>query len=219
MDDADVKNLPDHQTVGRLAVINPEFNLLLGSILAKWPNADLFETIKYLTPRPDEPREVVGARKQQALPPSGDPEKATADAWATPYRGETVTLLKTAIQDMNVRRNNWGYANFVPIVQSSGTGKSRVVDELAKQIFTIPLNLHPSWDKTVFPTGDNGLLDLLNVRYTPADRVHVLYKIFFKHLFSEVEQVLRELPSQNSQGELALAFHSQLPTRVVQYSH
>jgi hypothetical protein len=33
------------------------------------------------------------------------------------------------------------YMNMIAIVQSSGTGKSRLVHELAKKIFTIPLNL------------------------------------------------------------------------------
>lgn len=33
------------------------------------------------------------------------------------------------------------YANMLPIIQSSGTGKSRMVDELAKCAFTIPFNL------------------------------------------------------------------------------
>lgn len=36
---------------------------------------------------------------------------------------------------------NGFYSNTVAIVQSSGTGKSRLVDELAKLIFTIPINI------------------------------------------------------------------------------
>lgn len=33
------------------------------------------------------------------------------------------------------------YGNQVAVIQSSGTGKSRMVDELAKLVFTIPFNL------------------------------------------------------------------------------
>lgn len=33
------------------------------------------------------------------------------------------------------------YTNYVPIVQSSGTGKSRMVHEAARLVFTIPFNL------------------------------------------------------------------------------
>lgn len=42
------------------------------------------------------------------------------------------------------------YAKFLPIVQSSGTGKSRMVDELGKFVYLIPLNLRPSGDKGWF---------------------------------------------------------------------
>jgi hypothetical protein len=42
---------------------------------------------------------------------------------------------------MNNSRGDQFYANYLPIVQSSGTGKSRMVDELAGEVFTIPLNL------------------------------------------------------------------------------
>lgn len=32
-------------------------------------------------------------------------------------------------------------SNYASVIQSSGTGKSRMVDEAAKLVFTIPLNL------------------------------------------------------------------------------
>ena len=38
---------------------------------------------------------------------------------------------------MNNDRGKKLYANFVPIIQSSGMGKTRLVDETAKLIFTI----------------------------------------------------------------------------------
>jgi hypothetical protein len=39
------------------------------------------------------------------------------------------------------------YAKFLPLVQSSGTGKSRMVDEMAKEMFLIPLNVRRLEDK------------------------------------------------------------------------
>jgi hypothetical protein len=42
---------------------------------------------------------------------------------------------------MNVTRGDNAYADYLPIVQSSGTGKSRMVDEVAKKLFTILFNL------------------------------------------------------------------------------
>jgi hypothetical protein len=42
---------------------------------------------------------------------------------------------------MNRARGDAPYANYLPIIQSSGTGKSRTVHELARLVFTIPFNL------------------------------------------------------------------------------
>jgi hypothetical protein len=36
------------------------------------------------------------------------------------------------------------YSNAVSIIQSSGTGKSRMVDELSRSVFTIPFNIRSS---------------------------------------------------------------------------
>ncbi|KAB5592223.1 hypothetical protein CTheo_4320 [Ceratobasidium theobromae] len=112
---------------------------------------------------------------------------------------------------MNIQRGSKAYANFIPIVQSSGTGKSRAADELAKLIFTIPLNLRPPEDETGYPAGDQGLLDLLDVEAcTAASQIRMKYYIFFKHLFDEVKQVLDGIESQKSQSELALMFYNYL---------
>ena len=54
------------------------------------------------------------------------------------FRGDGAELFKSGLDEMNEKRGNKLYANFVPIVQSSGMGKSRLVDETAKLIFTVP---------------------------------------------------------------------------------
>jgi hypothetical protein len=47
--------------------------------------------------------------------------------------------------------NGFGHANYTSIVQSSGMGKSRAIDELAKHYFVIPINLrHPDSTGTVY---------------------------------------------------------------------
>jgi hypothetical protein len=40
------------------------------------------------------------------------------------------------------------FQSFTSIVQSSGMGKSRVVDEVAKRIFALPFNIRNSGDDT-----------------------------------------------------------------------
>jgi hypothetical protein len=54
------------------------------------------------------------------------------------FRGGGAALFKAGLDEMNECRGDRLYANFVPIIQSSGMGKSRLVDETAKLIFTIP---------------------------------------------------------------------------------
>ena len=62
-------------------------------------------------------------------------------AWDTDYRGNGATLLeKIAISAMSQPCES-AYTNQISIIQSSGTGKSRTVDELAKRLFSFPFNL------------------------------------------------------------------------------
>jgi hypothetical protein len=75
---------------------------------------------------------------------------ATRKAWECDFKGESHKLLHRAISEMNLNRTGKTYANFVPIVQSSGMGKSRAVDELGKLVFSLPFNLRNT---------DNGSFD------------------------------------------------------------
>ncbi|KAB5592224.1 hypothetical protein CTheo_4321 [Ceratobasidium theobromae] len=208
LDQAKVENVPDFDVIGALTQ-NPKFDLLLESILEKGEDADFLSIIDYLTLHPSKPREIAN---RGLFPPRSNYKEATHRAWSTPYRGETVNLLTKAIHQMNIQRGSKAYANFVPIVQSSGTGKSRAADELAKLIFTIPLNLRPSEDETGYPAGDQGLLGLLILGggYTAASEIRIRYYIFFKNLFDEVKLALDKIESQKSQNELALMFYNYL---------
>lgn len=64
---------------------------------------------------------------------------ATVRAWSQEFHGTSAELLygilKSYIDVDDV------YARFVPLIQSLGTGKSRMVDQLGKRIIYIPLNL------------------------------------------------------------------------------
>ena len=73
--------------------------------------------------------------------------QATERAWEVDFVGDTHLLLLKTINDMNAKRDVRADANSVTIFQSSGTGKSRTVDQLAKLVFTIPFNLRPEAGK------------------------------------------------------------------------
>jgi hypothetical protein len=73
-------------------------------------------------------------------------------AWNAPFKGHGHELLIKCITTMNKIRppdaleEETRFQCFTSIVQSSGMGKSRLVDEAAKQIFTLPFNLRSPED-------------------------------------------------------------------------
>jgi hypothetical protein len=76
--------------------------------------------------------------------------QAVTPAWFDPFIGNNHTLLLNNIRAMDDARRDGQkdddlfYMNQASIIQSSGSGKSRLVDEVARNIFTIPFNLRPA---------------------------------------------------------------------------
>ena len=68
--------------------------------------------------------------------------EALKSAWRDNYHGENHKLLFANIN--RIPRTQKAYSNQIAIVQSSGTGKSRMVHEQANLVFTIPFNLRES---------------------------------------------------------------------------
>jgi len=60
-------------------------------------------------------------------------------SWDSKFVGDIPTALHNILREYMKRPDL--YARVVPHVQSSGTGKSRTHDELAKRVLYIPLNL------------------------------------------------------------------------------
>ena len=67
---------------------------------------------------------------------------ATENAWITQYRGKAPAALWAQIKMAMTQTNR--YARYLAIVQSSGTGKSRMIEELSKEHLVIPVNLRDS---------------------------------------------------------------------------
>ncbi|KAL6303725.1 hypothetical protein BKA93DRAFT_786438 [Sparassis latifolia] len=152
-------------------------------------------------------------------------KQATMAAWYSPYIGNAHVALLDAIKEMNRTRGDQGYANYVPIIQSSGTGKSRVVDQLASLVFTVPFNVreenvesgHP------FPHPDDAIrAHLLDVcSNSPKESewfkldVVAAYVKFFEQLFIVVREHLdQRMPhyrkKYKSSRELAAAWREYL---------
>src|SRR6266446_4528412 len=70
--------------------------------------------------------------------------EALESAWRDSYLGNNHRLLFANINA--IPRTQKSYSNQIAIVQSSGTGKSRMVHEQANLVFTIPFNLRERGD-------------------------------------------------------------------------
>ncbi|KAF8590094.1 hypothetical protein K439DRAFT_1657646 [Ramaria rubella] len=101
------------------------------------------------------------------------------------------------------------YSNSVSIVQSSGTGKSRMVHEQSNLVFTVPFNLGDESDSRdlSYPFPDSNVRVHL-VKHTPSDNVDnvkAYYLVFLRHLF---EEVLRELVALYTQKDTAASYEA-----------
>ncbi|KAH0591256.1 hypothetical protein H2248_001346 [Termitomyces sp. 'cryptogamus'] len=100
-------------------------------------------------------RSQSGSRRSLSTPKNLQNEnlknirQATEEAWTANYIGDAPSLLFNAIklarEGLNIRAE---YGNFFPIIQGSGTGKSRLVDQLAGMVFLIPIVLRRLDDTT-----------------------------------------------------------------------
>ena len=66
---------------------------------------------------------------------------ATVASWKESFRGGSADLLYRILTSYLEDGYYNAYARHASFVQSSGTGKSRQMDELAKRVVSIPLNL------------------------------------------------------------------------------
>ncbi|KAF8759501.1 hypothetical protein RHS01_01378 [Rhizoctonia solani] len=115
------------------------------------------------------------------------------------YVGNTAKLF---IDTLNQERHlSTGYAaatkpyNWsISVVQSSGMGKSRMVEEAAKMVFTIPINIREKLPegRITYPPPDKNIREFFLKRQSLSDKQQkVDYMIFFKFLFAKIHQVVQ----------------------------
>ena len=70
---------------------------------------------------------------------------AFEQAWNAPYESDHHEFLFDTVKE--IRSDPLAeYSNSASVIQSSGSGKSRMVDEMASLIFTLPFNLRAARD-------------------------------------------------------------------------
>ncbi|RDB30774.1 hypothetical protein Hypma_005734 [Hypsizygus marmoreus] len=135
----------------------------------------------------------------------------TATAWRSPYQGDAAKSFIDSIHGMNSQRLNRAYDNIIPIVQSSGTGKSRMVDEAAKSVFTLPCNLRPREDTTGYPKADPTFRGfLLNTFGLTHHGLKIRYLFFFSRLFTMVAEDIEKMSAHDTYAAFANAWYEKL---------
>ncbi|KAJ3886351.1 hypothetical protein GG344DRAFT_69746 [Lentinula edodes] len=111
-------------------------------------------------------------------------------AWNQDYIGSHDKLL---LQNMDSSQSPESYGNVAAIVQSSGFGKSRTVDEIAKQVFTIPMNVRNPSDTSfgAYPPPDLELHEFLANSRRLVSQTHAF--AFFVHLGETVIEFVKQM--------------------------
>ena len=78
-------------------------------------------------------------------------DTATALSWGHPYKGSAHRALWGHIKTYATSKDY--YAPYCSIVQSSGTGKSRCIDELGKEHLVVPMSLRRPGTRGVYTAG------------------------------------------------------------------
>ncbi|CAA7268435.1 unnamed protein product [Cyclocybe aegerita] len=129
-------------------------------------------------------------------PPSLSPElrKELEAAWTQEYQGSTHQTLLSNIQS---DPRGSPYCNTGAIIQSSGYGKSRTVDELAKLVFTIPMNLRAEAEtqQGAYPLPDTCIAKsiLSMAKATSDDDVVTMFHMLFCTLFQRIVAELNSI--------------------------
>ncbi|PSR72344.1 hypothetical protein PHLCEN_2v11792 [Hermanssonia centrifuga] len=141
------------------------------------------------------------------------PEDETIkNAWDVEYVGDSHKVLLDTLRAMN-RFARAKYSNILPVVQSSGMGKSRCVHEAARFVFTLPLNTRPTGESSGYPPSDSEVFTYFcDANRGTITEARAACCAFFKALFSSSIKFLESNLSTNfvTSQELALAWRGLL---------
>ncbi|KZV92390.1 hypothetical protein EXIGLDRAFT_836493 [Exidia glandulosa HHB12029] len=129
------------------------------------------------------------ALASNAVPVSRD-TAAVAKAWTTPLEGCPEVPLYQTICNACSSMTSRNYANTIAVVQSSGTGKSRMVHEMSRFVFTIPFTCNagpsPPAGHPVYPAPDLDVYKYLvaGALQRTKEEVELRYNCFLSVFFA-----------------------------------
>ncbi|KAF8514093.1 hypothetical protein BU17DRAFT_94784 [Hysterangium stoloniferum] len=175
--------LNNRRDVRKCIVENDELFNLLGECLQKGSFSDI-RSLEMLQPvRPH--LSSAGLAEGERILDTDPSIEATIKSWSHPFQGRIDDILYEYItkhNDPNV------YARLLPIVQSSGMGKSRLIDEFSKKHFVVPFNLR-AWQQG-YPAPDTAVLEWLTRSGFQSHESDDRFSAFLTALFEKILEVI-----------------------------
>ncbi|KAF9447720.1 hypothetical protein P691DRAFT_94564 [Macrolepiota fuliginosa MF-IS2] len=149
---------------------------------------------------------LVDLRPPKVFPRSRRTENIIGIAWTARFIGNHHNLLKTNLTELNKARAaqpTSRHLNHISIIQSSGSGKSRLVDEVSKSIFTLPLNIRDPKETAsgAYPNPDTEVVGF----FAKYGSQYANYVLLLGTIFTATQNALRELPPPNENSPAPLA--------------
>jgi len=92
--------------------------------------------------------------------------------WRCPFLGDSLAVLKDLLLHREKEfQKDTTYGKTIPIIQSSGTGKSRLLDEISKEFLTVNFVLRRRGENG-FPPGDYEITEFLHGNSIIYEVVH-----------------------------------------------
>ncbi|KAK0481268.1 hypothetical protein IW261DRAFT_1334340, partial [Armillaria novae-zelandiae] len=132
---------------------------------------------------------------------------AAKKSWISPYVGDCPATLLADINSHVMAAYAQGHGSIGAMIQSSGTGKSRTMHEIARLVFTIPINIRSTSSDDIgapYPEPDTSVREYL----IPSGKVQLRkrYHCFLRATFELVEEEFSGLCLEN-EDRSARALH------------
>ncbi|KAF5371940.1 hypothetical protein D9615_008098 [Tricholomella constricta] len=174
----------------------------LANLITEAWRAKSFQRIRELAIlREDFPRQML-----EELSPSDRLQLEAAHAgFQAKFEGNNHQLLYELMDSLVTAPSNiqGPYVNALSIIQSSGMGKSRVVDAVATLKVAFPFNLREilPGGQAAYPPSDHNVRDFFHPRYMETEQaLEIRYIYFFIALFSIGARRIQDLPNNNSES-------------------
>ncbi|KAI0750682.1 hypothetical protein C8Q80DRAFT_1153421 [Daedaleopsis nitida] len=184
---------------------------LMSLVTKGWQSGDWSEILKIKYLQRPFPSASPDTRRIQTAEAPEVIKTAIEQSWTAPFIGHWHTVLADNLREMYRRASPHTieggdkappkYLAHTTIIQSSGSGKSRLVDEAADTIFTIPCDIREEDQDGAWPHADTDARVLL-VRLgteTVEYKVHCNYLRYLQALFQCTDMALEKIIEQYSQ--------------------